>query len=245
MNSSENPLDRVIQETVHLQGGVDLVGDPRQSLALPAEPIIALFDVSDDGAALIESGATVERQVAIWVEGRFEADARRLLSHALPPRQGLWWALLSLMEAHRQKPYPAKVLTAILAVRDFILNPTDARRRACKDLAEAAGSTTPGGVIGYAAFLSGGSMAPADCPPVLPLPHLCGRLCGVSVYLASVHFNPAKYKDHLRHFIDIGLQVARDEIPVPGAAVATETAHVEKLEVEVERVVLQAEARRL
>jgi len=126
-----------------------------------------------------------------------------------------------------------------LATRDFVLNPTEAGRRLCHELADAADSTTAGGVIGYAAFLSGGSMAPPECPPVLPMAHLCGRLCGVSVYLAAVHFNPAEYKKHLQHFLDIGLQVARGELAWPETARLAEPAAAAEPEKVVETVVEQ------
>jgi hypothetical protein len=36
-------------------------------------------------------------------------------------------------------------------------------------------------------------------------------MCGVTVYLASVRFDPARYKDHLRQYLAIGADVARGE----------------------------------
>jgi hypothetical protein len=239
MSNSIPALDQVIQETVHRSGGVELLGDPLAALAGKCGPVCELFDVSEEGQALLDPEATVEQQLAVWRQANLVADARRLLSHALPPRHSLWWALLTLTEAHRQKAYPPKVVSAILAARDFVLNPTEAGRRLCHELAEAADSTTAGGVIGYAAFLSGGSMAPPECPPVLPMVHLCGRLCGVSVYLAAVHFNPACYKEHLQHFLDIGLQVARGELAWPDAAQRAQAALAAEPEKLVETVVEQ------
>jgi hypothetical protein len=232
------PLDQVIQESIHLAGGVELLGDPQTALSGKAGPVCELFDLSDEGLALLNPEATVAEQISVWREANLVADARRLLSHALPPRYSLWWALLTLTEAHRQKPYPAKVIEAVLGVRDFVLDPTEVGRRRCQVLADAADSTTAGGVIGYAAFLSGGSMAPPECPPVLPKGYLCGRLAGVAVYLASVHFNPAKYKEHLQHFLDIGLQVANGELSWPKSQAVAEKEQAEQpLEALVEQVV--------
>ena len=161
------PLDQVIQESIHLAGGVELLGDPQTALSGKAGPVCELFDLSDEGLALLNPEATVAEQISVWREANLVADARRLLSHALPPRYSLWWALLTLTEAHRQKPYPAKVIEAVLGVRDFVLDPTEVGRRRCQVLADAADSTTAGGVIGYAAFLSGGSMAPPESSSTL------------------------------------------------------------------------------
>lgn len=244
MTIPSGPLDQAIRETVHHAGGVDLHGDPSLSLSLPAARVMALFDVSAEAASLAVPDATVERQVEAWTEAGCLADARRLLAHALPPRHSLWWALLCLTEAHRQGPYPPAVADAFAAALEFVLDPTEPGRRACHAAAEAAGSTTAGGVIGHAAFLSGGSMAPPDCPPVLPAPHLCGRMCGVAVYLASVRFNPARYKRHLEHFIGIGLKVARGELAIPGAGAETLAADAQAGESSaVEMVVIREEAK--
>lgn len=244
MNEHSGPLDQAIRETVHRAGGVDLSGDPRECLSSSAAAVSALFDVSDEGLALLSPEASVERQVEAWVDAGCVADARRLLAHALPPRYSLWWALLCLTEANHRNSYPERVTGAFATVLEFVLNPTDAGRRACLLAADAAGSTTAGGVIGHAAFLSGGSMAPADCPPVLPAPHLCGRLCGVAVYLASVHFNPAKYKEHLAHFIGVGLAVARGDAGIPEASARMDAeAPAVAVENEVEKVVIPAEAK--
>ena len=101
------PLDQVIQESIHLAGGVELLGDPQTALSGKAGPVCELFDLSDEGLALLNPEATVAEQISVWREANLVADARRLLSHALPPRYSLWWALLTLTEAHRQKPYPA------------------------------------------------------------------------------------------------------------------------------------------
>ena len=242
MTVLSGPLDQAIRETVHRSGGVDLSGDPRESLSLLAAPITTLFDLSDEGMALLNPEATVERQVEAWLDAGCVADARRLLAHALPPRHALWWALLCLTEAHHRNPYPDTVASAFATVLDFVLGPTDAGRRACLEASNQAGSTTAGGVVASAAFLSGGSMAPADCPPVLPEAHLCGRMCGVAVYLASVRFNPAKYKAHLAHFIAVGLGVARGEVEIPETPAETAAEAPAPVAVaEVEKVAVPAE----
>jgi hypothetical protein len=215
MSGTTNPLDSVIRETIHQSGGVDIDGDAKAALAIRAGLITELFEVSDEGMALLNPNRTVEQQIAVWRDANLVADARRLLAHALPPRHAMWWALLALTEAHGHEAYPLPVVEAFLGVRDFLMKPTEAGRRACQDLAEAADSTSAGGAIGYAAFLCGGSMAPVNCPTVLPKAHLCGRLCGVSVYLAAVQFDGQRYKQHLHHFIELGLQIARGELTLP------------------------------
>lgn len=208
-------LDSIIRETVQQKGGIDIDGDARASLAIRAGILTKLFEVGGEGLPHLNPGLSVERQIEAWLDAGAVADARRLLAHALPPRHAMWWALLALVEAHGRVPYPGKVVEAFTGVRDFLLNPSEEARRACHDLAEAADASSAGGAIGYAAFLSCGSMAPPDCPPVLPKAHLCGHLCGVAVYLASVQFDPIHYKEHNAQFVRLGLRVARGELALP------------------------------
>lgn len=230
-------LDSIIRETVQQKGGIDIDGDARASLAIRAGMLTSLFDVGAEGLPTLNPAFSVERQVEVWLDAGAVADARRLLALALPPRHAMWWALLALIEAHGRVPYPDGVVEAFIGVRDFLLNPSEEARRACHDLAEAADASSAGGAIGYAAFLSCGSMAPPDCPPVLPKAHLCGHLCGVAVYLASVQFDPVQYIDHNAQFVRLGLRIARGDLALPDQpARAAEVS----APAEVEREVLRA-----
>lgn len=232
-------LDSIIRETVQQKGGIDIDGDARASLAIRAGMLTDLFEVGEEGLPTFNPALSVERQVEVWLDAGAVADARRLLAHALPPRHAMWWALLALTEAHGRVPYPPKVVSAFIGVRDFLLNPSEEARRACHDLAEAADASSAGGAIGYAAFLSCGSMAPPDCPPVLPKAHLCGHLCGVAVYLASVQFDQIFYKNHIDQFVRLGLRIARGELRLPDEPARAAEVQV-SAPVEVEREVMRA-----
>ena len=62
------PLDQVIQESIHLAGGVELLGDPQTALSGKAGPVCELFDLSDEGLALLNPEATVAEQISVWRE---------------------------------------------------------------------------------------------------------------------------------------------------------------------------------
>jgi hypothetical protein len=215
MTEIATPLDKILQETLHQRGGFEFIGDPALAMELQAEPFFQYFEVSAHGKQTLVPGGSVASQIQIWRDSNLVADSRKLLSLALPPRHTLWWALMSLVEAHRQKPYSPEVLQVIKQVRDFVLKPSERSRRLCREWSKKAGSATAGRILGSAAFLAGGSMGPADCPPMFPKPHLCGRLCGAVIYLASVRFNPTQYKLHLQHFLQIGLDIAYGRLPIP------------------------------
>ncbi len=177
-----------------------------------------LFKLTPPAAALLRPDHTPAGFFDRLVADGHLADARRLLAHALPPQRAVWWAALCLHHSRGRKPFatPAEDAAFDAAAR-WCAAPSDAARRAAGDAGWAAKPTTAAGTLAMAAFLSGGSMSLPGLPAVLPKPHLCGRLAGVAVYLASVRFDPAHYKRHLRDYLAIGRDVARGLLltPVP------------------------------
>lgn len=182
-----------------------------------AAAVCRRFRLSPAAAALLTPAAGPPAFFEALVAAGHLADARRLLAHALPPHRAVWWATLCLHHSGTRQPLPAAERAALLAAGRWCLAPSEATRRAAEAAGRAAGQATAGGVLGLAAFLSGGSMSRPGRPAVLPEPHLCGRLCGVVVYLASVRSDPARYKQHLRDYLAVGRAVARGELltPVP------------------------------
>jgi hypothetical protein len=49
-----------------------------------------------------------------------------------------------------------------------------------------------------------------DLPVVAPRAYVTGRLVGVCVYLAATTREARRYKDHLRRYLAVGLDVASD-----------------------------------
>jgi hypothetical protein len=138
------------------------------------------------------------------------ADARRVLAHALPPRRALWWGCLCAWEAYRPEP-PADVLGILRGLTEYVQQPDDGQRRALRALGMAAGMNTLAGHLALAAFCSTGSLSKPGLPTVSPAPFVTGRLVGVAVYLASVKRAPARYRERLAQFLEVGLEVARGD----------------------------------
>ncbi len=164
--------------------------------ALPAEVHPELLGCADIAEALdrLESAG-------------FAAEAVRILAHALPRREAVWWACMCA--THTAPPdlaEPDRLAreTAELWVRQQ----KDEQRRAAMTHAEAAGFQTPEAWSGVAAFWSGDSMSPADLPAVPPPAQAAGGAVAGAVALAAVRGDVKRQPERLKRFLESGRNIA-------------------------------------
>jgi Family of unknown function (DUF6931) len=137
----------------------------------------------------------------------FQPEAVRVLAHALPKREGVWWACMCATSTAPQDLSESDRLaeeTAELWVR----RQTDDLRRAAMAHAEVGGFMTAEAWTGIAAFWSGDSIAPEGERPIPPLPEQTGTAVAAAVMLASVRGDGAQYAARLKRFIDSGRDIA-------------------------------------
>jgi hypothetical protein len=135
-----------------------------------------------------------------------EPDAVRLLAHALPARESVWWAWASVRRVMGENA-PAPVVATLAAAEAWIAKPTDANRRAAYQRAEEDGGASPAGLVALAAWLSGGSLAPSDAPEVPPPPFSAAKAVAGAVIIAAVQ-DPLKAGERYHDFLTQGLEVA-------------------------------------
>ena len=117
-------------------------------------------------------------------QGR-DAEAAEFLGQALPRWEAVAWAARAVRDLKGiadGDPDAAALKSALLWVQD----PTEQRRRAAYDAAEAAEATSPERLAALAAFYSGGSVAPADCEPQPAPREAAGRFAAGAVLVAAM-----------------------------------------------------------
>jgi hypothetical protein len=135
------------------------------------------------------------------------AEAVRMLAHALPKRESVWWACMCAgTTAPRDLGEPDRLAreTAELWVRQQ----TDDLRRSAMAHAEAAGCITPEAWTGIAAFWSGDSTAPVGQPARAPLPEQTGAAVAAAVTLAAVRGDGTRHAMRLKRFLESGRDIA-------------------------------------
>ncbi len=135
-------------------------------------------------------------------------DARSVLAYALPKRRALWWGCLCAWDAYRPQP-PDDAAGALQTVARFVMSPNETDRRAAEAWARKLPRKSMEFCLASAAFYSGGSMLKPGLPHVPPRPMMTGRLVSLAVYLASLEPGPAGYRDRLKQYLAIGLELAQ------------------------------------
>jgi hypothetical protein len=133
-------------------------------------------------------------------------DAADFLGQALPRWETVAWAaraVRDLTDATAGKPANAAALKAALL---WVQDPTESRRRAAFEAAEAAPATSAERFAALAAFFSGGSIAPADCDPLPAARDAAGRFAAGAVLLAA--FSATDPASALGHCLDSGAALA-------------------------------------
>ncbi|MBW6400947.1 hypothetical protein KPL78_24020 [Roseomonas sp. HJA6] len=169
-------------------------------LAVPLAPLLPRLELDGDGQAAIagadSAGAGVERLVAA---GRHQ-DAVKLVAHALPKREAVWWACMCA-RAIPDAALPPEDGGAITAAEGWVRRPDEPARRAAAAAAEKTKFATPESWTAMGAFWSGGSMAPEGQMAVPPPDHLTATAVTGAVMLAAVRHVPDKQKERLERFL--------------------------------------------
>src|SRR5262245_61246665 len=128
-------------------------------------------------------------------------EATRLVAHALPAREAVWWACACSRHTAACGADPASETKVREAAEEWVRKPTDELRRAAMAEAEAAGFGSPEAWAAVGAFWSGDSMAPPEAPKVPPQPHFPGLAVAGSVALAAVRGPATRREARLHRFL--------------------------------------------
>lgn len=172
--------------------------------AATAAEVCARADLSLEALAGVKPGLTPQCFLAELVRSGHHADALRFLAHALPAREGVWWACVVAGAA----PLTDAEAVCLDRAEDWVYEPSDAARRRCSTAAEA---STIRGAAAYAslgASWSGGSLAPDGMPAVPPPPRLASVGVAASLLLALAAGDPTLSGDRFRDMLSRGLDIA-------------------------------------
>ncbi len=168
--------------------------------------ISSVAELSEEAAALMRAELHPQEYVALLMDKTLFADAVRFMAHALPKREGVWWAWTCARRVSGAQS-PLTIEAALKACEKWIAQPNEENRRAAMAAAEKAKFSTAAGCAALAAFFSGGSLAPPDARAVPPGEYLTAKAVAGSVILAAVSREPEKAPEKFRSFVAQALDV--------------------------------------
>ena len=160
-----------------------------------------------DADAVTKACTLVPEALDRLTSSGFLIEATRLVAHALPKREAVWWACMCAIHT-APVDLPDADRKCREAAEDWVRQQAETSRRVAFDLAQAGGFRTPEAWAAMAAFWSGGSMAPEGQPAVPPAPHLSGTAVAGSVALAAVRGDVARRDARLHQFLESGRNIA-------------------------------------
>jgi len=186
-----------------------MTGESFKKIPSPqSAPLCTDIELDDAARQLLQADPSPPVFLGQLIEQGLFIDAVRFLARALPPREAAWWACLCARSALAEDADPA-VKAALETAERWVYTPSEENRRATYEAAQASGFECPAAWAAMAAFWSGGSMAPANVPEVLPAANLTGKAASGAVMLAAVGREPQKADERYRQFLQQGIDIAQ------------------------------------
>ena len=130
--------------------------------------ILTRFDLSEAGAEAVQGTMSPEQAIDALVAAAELPDLVNFLGHALPPREGICWALAVTMDL---SPALAGEVTDL--VRSWVREPQEAtRHRLMQDMEKLTSDSVLYWLCAAVAWNGSGGIGAADGPVVLPPPWL-------------------------------------------------------------------------
>lgn len=158
-----------------------------------AAEVFADLRLPPAASALLDPAMSPRGFVAALLTEKLYVSAIDAIAHVLPPRLGLWWAMLCAQHATEAETLDDGQLRAFRLALVWLRNPAEAARKAAEAAALEAGPATLGGLLCLSAAMH-------------DRPH--GKVASANaIKLASSRAPPPAILDTQRAYAALGLQV--------------------------------------
>ena len=174
----------------------------RRSSARTAREVVDRLGLADAARDRVRPDWTPGHYFALLLDKQEDVAAVRFLAHALPKREAVWWACLCARQA------AGAASPALEAAERWVADPTEEHRQSGMAAAVAAGLISPAACASLAAFVSGGSLAPAGAPPAPADENATSQTVTGAVLLAAAAEGEQRMAGRIRACLALGLDVA-------------------------------------
>jgi hypothetical protein len=182
-----------------------------------------LCELGGEARQLLHDRHQVLPYLHLLMEKKLHEDAVRVLAHALPKREAVWWACQCARNVAGAPALPGRE-APLTAAEAWVADPNESNRRAAYQAALRTEFGTPAGCAALAAFFSGGSLGPAKAPAIPPDPLLSAQMAANAALLAAVSSEPTRAPERYGQFLRQGILLARGVTQLPGVSTKSEAA---------------------
>ena len=184
------------------------------SSAAPINPVAYIVsqvaeaaELEEEALALLTPEMGPREFVEAMAGAQLQVDALKFIAHLLPRREAVWLGWLCAKKELEAQLTPHEQ-NALAATERWIREPSDENRRTALDAATGAGLESPAGCAALGAYLSGGSMAPAELEAVPPPRYATARAVFGCLILTAVQTEPENAPEKYRKYLADGLELA-------------------------------------
>ena len=185
----------------------DRFKDLRKVPKQPALRLLALANMKLDTELSTPASAPVDAVLAELVEAEAWPDVLRLMTAALPVREGVWWACLAAEDVLGGGE--AATSPCLKAARDWVYKPNDDTREAARLAAAEADPKDAADLCAAAVAMSDGSLGPGEMAEYEAPPGSAQTLILAMVANGVGADGIEDVGAHLQHVIDRGVDIAR------------------------------------
>lgn len=168
----------------------------------PAAEVCRNLDFEEASRQLLEEGMSAADFLQGLRKRKHYQDALKLLAHAMPGREAVWWGCRCVRGVLRKNPDPV-VTEAVEAAERWVADPSEENRRAAVPIAEAANRSGLGGLTALAVEHS----RDPDDPGSLRATALTGAAVYGVLMLTVAAERPRLVQRRYRTLLDQGLEI--------------------------------------
>ncbi|TQV66928.1 hypothetical protein FKG94_26610 [Exilibacterium tricleocarpae] len=173
-----------------------------------AGELLQHFEVAEESQPFVQADVPPLACIQALAEHKCFNDAVKLIAHALPKREAVWWACLAARHGGGEAAASGDTAAALAAAENWVKEPSEANRQIAKKTGDKTGHKSAASWAATAAYWSTGSMAPDGEPAVPPPPYLYAHAVAGSVSLAAVLPDPDQAEEKFKRYITQGLDLA-------------------------------------
>ena len=178
-----------------------------------AQDIYQRYELSKEAAQFKNEEIEPSGFMQYLISQHLYQDAITFLAHAIPKREGIWWACLSCRDVlsvmKDDKALYEEYLETLSSAESWVIDPTEENRRRAEKLSQVLDYELPASWAALAAFWSQGSITKPDEPNVDAPDFLYAHAISGAVSLAATRFSPDDIDKKMQFYIAIGLDLAK------------------------------------